>query len=289
MILEFGPKGSRLDKLFYCRTRLEEHDAGLWCPLAFTLKRRKMVHYCCEETNELGLPTCCHTPKSTVHEKKTAWRPSSHGCTISLASFLEYNFLPPLLFSMRLAMKHMEHQGVQTPKLCHSLLLALRCSTASMVIVDDAQVLHPNGLEFGITCSTKGEPCLPVWQACSPNQTECRPSNFVHLGWLLDTACKRKYVHCVASASVCFSLHGNEENLRATSPRGTAFCLSQRGHKMPIVATMMNSHLQFSGNAFCKARRQGISVPAPKHKISQTNESCWDPKQGSIATQKEFD
>ena len=45
----------------------------LWCPLAFTLKRRKMAHYCCEETNELGLPTCCHTPKfkSTVHEKKT--------------------------------------------------------------------------------------------------------------------------------------------------------------------------------------------------------------------------
>lgn len=89
-------------------------------------------------------------------------------------------------------MKHMEHQGVQTPKLCHSLLLALRCSTASMVIVDDAQVLHPNGLEFGITCSTKGEPCLPVWQACSPNQTECRPSNFVHLVWLIGHSLQTK-------------------------------------------------------------------------------------------------
>ena len=42
--------------------------------------------------------------------------------------FFEYKLLPPVLFSRRLATQHMEHQGVQTPKLCHSLLLALCCS-----------------------------------------------------------------------------------------------------------------------------------------------------------------
>ena len=124
------------------------------------------IHYCGGETNELGLPTCCHTPKFkfTVHDKRTAWRPSSRGSTISLASCKD-NLLPPLLVSLwRLATKHMEHQGVQTPKLCHSLLLALRGTTdgdRGWCTV----VFHPNDLEFAGISSTKGELSLP---ACSP-------------------------------------------------------------------------------------------------------------------------
>ena len=117
----FRPKGYRLDKLFFGVLLCSPSRGGELMKWFIVVVKKPMT---------LGFPHVVKRQRSNPLCMEQKKRPGGQVVTAAHfpGEFFEYKLLPPVLFSRRLATQHMEHQGVQTPKLCHSLLLALCCS-----------------------------------------------------------------------------------------------------------------------------------------------------------------